>query len=214
MSKKILALSSFGLGVFLLVQVFMPLVSFKLWEATVYNQNQALISPHPDTQVLGISIKNLDSSNFPAFYSTNQRSSPSPYQDFILSIPSLNLENLKVVVDTNNFDQNLALMPGTALPGEKGNVFITGHSSLPQLFRPGNYKAIFAHLPEIKKGAEVVIDASNQTFTYVVEGLKIVNPKETWVINPPDQEGRYLTLMTCVPPGLYLKRLVVLAKLK
>lgn len=214
MRKKIFSLFSLGIGIFLLIQVVMPILSFKLWEITTYNENLALISPNPKNQsILGVSVKNVDDS-FPALFSTNKRVSTAPYSEFTISVPSIKLQDIKVVVDTNEFEQNLAHMPGTALPGEKGNVFITGHSSLPQFYKPGNFKAIFAHLPEVKKGDEIIIEAGGQRFSYLVKGLKIVNPEEVWVINPPDEEGRYLSLMTCVPPGLYLKRLIVLAELK
>ncbi len=213
MLNKILPLALLGAGVFVLVQVIMPFASFKVWEAVNYSQNVALISPNPeDTEVLGVSIQNQ--SDFPAIISSNTRESVASYQQFYLSLPSINLEKAKVLVDSNVFDQNLAHLPGSALPGEKGNVFITGHSSLPQFFKQDNYKAIFAHLPEVKKGDTVYIDAGGQRFEYIVKGLKIVDPKETWVINPPEETGRYLSLMTCVPPGLYLKRLIVLAELK
>lgn len=212
MTKKVIFLFLFGLGIFLLIQILMPYLAYKFWEMTAYQQNISLISPSSENQVLGVSIQNIN--NFPAFISTNQNFSTRPYQEFTLSIPSLKLERVKVVVDTNDFEQNLAHMPGTALPGERGNVFITGHSSLPQLFSSGGFKAIFAHLPEIKRGDEIIVDVEGQRFIYVVEGLKVVDPKEVRVINPPDPGGRYLTLMTCVPPGLYLKRLVVLAQLK
>lgn len=212
MTKKVIFLFLFGLGIFLLIQILMPYLAYKFWEMTAYQQNISLISPSSENQVLGVSIQNIN--NFPAFISTNQNLSTRPYQEFTLSIPSLKLERVKVVVDTNDFEQNLAHMPGTALPGERGNVFITGHSSLPQLFSSGGFKAIFAHLPEIKRGDEIIVDVEGQRFIYVVEGLKVVDPKEVRVINPPDPGGRYLTLMTCVPPGLYLKRLVVLAQLK
>lgn len=214
MVKHVLPLAFLGVGVFILVQVIMPLLSYKLWEITSYRENIALISPtFENQQVLGVSLKNIDGS-FPAFVSDYQRTTPVPYSEFNISVPSIKLENIKVMVDTNSFEQNLAHMPGTSLPGERGNVFITGHSSLPQFYRPGNFKAIFANLPKVKKGDEILVEASGQKFAYVVQGLKIVDPKETWVINPPDSSGRYLTLMTCVPPGLYLKRLIVLAELK
>lgn len=213
MGKKIIPLLSLGLGVFLIIQVIMPLAAYKWWEFTSYNQNTALLSPNPDQgNVLGVSVTNID--NFPAFISENGKRDLLPYQEFNLSIPSINLMQAKVSVESNNFEQNLAHMPTTALPGEKGNVFVTGHSSLPQLYRPGNFKAIFAHLPEVKKGDEVIIEAEGRRFIYVIKGMKIVDPKETWVISPPDNNGRYLSLMTCVPPGLYLKRLIVLAELK
>lgn len=212
MLKKFIPLLMMGGGVFLLIQVVMPFVSYKFWELTTYNDNLALASPDAIHSVQGISVRNLNS--FPALFSDKTRVIPPSYSSFFLSIPSIKLDNAQVLVDTNEFDQNLALMPGTALPGERGNVFITGHSSLPQFYRPGNYKAIFALLPEVKKGDQIFIDAGGQKFEYIVKGLKIVDPKETWVINPPDNAGRYLSLMTCVPPGLYLKRLIVLAELK
>lgn len=214
MVKHVLPLAFLGVGVFILVQVIMPLLSYKLWEVTSYQENTALISPtFEGQQVLGVSLKNIDG-NFPALVSENQRTTAAPYSEFTVSVPSIKLENIKTLVDSNDFEQNLAHMPGTALPGERGNVFITGHSSLPQFYRPGNFKAIFANLPKVKKGDEVFVEAGGQKFTYKVIGLKVVDPKETWVINPPDNQGRYLTLMTCVPPGLYLKRLIVLAELK
>lgn len=192
----------------------MPFASYVWWEAVVYQKQEAtLISPAPDQkQALGISVENKN--RFPAIVSSNRRSEFLLYKDFTLSIPSINIKNAKVVVDTNDFDKNLAQLPGTAMPGERGNLFITGHSSLPQLYRPDNYKSIFTKLPEVKKGDLVTIEAGGQTFTYKILGMKVVDPSETWVINPPDDEGRYLTLMTCVPPGLYLKRLIVLAQLQ
>jgi len=212
MLPKVLSLAFLGAGVFVLVQVIMPIISFKLWEVSLNQQNTPLTSPNPnEQQVLGVSVENQN--GFPAIVSNNNRLTPLPYKEFRISIPSLKLDDVKTVVETNDFEQNLAHMPGTALPGERGNVFLTGHSSLPQLFRAGNYKAIFARLPEIKKGDKIFVSAGGQKFTYTVLNLKVVDPKETSVINPPDSEGRYLTLMTCVPPGLYLKRLIVLAKL-
>lgn len=210
---KLLPLLFLGIGIFLLVQVAMPFISFKIWEAFIYTQqNVALVSPVDAKAVLGVSVENIN--NFPVMTSSNKRSTSAPYDTFYISIPSIKLEKAQVLVDSNDFETHLSHLPGSALPGEKGNIFISGHSSLPQLFTQTNYKAIFSKLPDVKKGDIIIVSTSGQRFEYVVEGLKIVDPKETWVINPPDQTGRYLSLMTCVPPGLHLKRLVVLAKLK
>lgn len=193
----------------------MPLVSYQLWEFTEYSQNKSnlLVSPvGTNKTILGISIEKT-TNDFPAIVSKNT-DGIRPYKEFTITIPSIGLEKIRTIVDTNNFEQNLGHLSGSVLPGEKGNVFITGHSSLPQFYRPGNFKAIFANLPKVKKGDEIIVDAGEQKFEYVVEGLKIVDPSETWVINPPDNTGRYISLMTCVPPGLYLKRLIVLGRLK
>lgn len=211
--RRILALLLFCLGIILLTQVLLPLLSYKIWELTLYKQNEPLISSLPaDQSILGVSIHS--EGNFPAIFSDNKRTQPLPYTDFYLTIPSIKLDKAHVVVETNNFETNLAHLPGTALPGETGNVFITGHSSFAQFYKPDNYKAIFANLPNVKKGDQVLIQAGAQVFTYEIKGLNIVDPKNVGVINPPEPNGRYLTLMTCVPPGLYLKRLIVLAELQ
>lgn len=212
---KIFSVIFLGIGIFVLMQVIMPIVSYKLWELTEYNNNKSalLISPvAKNQQILGVSIEKT-ANNFPAIISKNT-DGVRPYKEFTITIPSIGLEGVRTIVDSNNLDKSLVHLPGSALPGEKGNVFISGHSSLPQFYRPGNFKAIFANLPKVKKGDQILIDAGGQRFEYIVEGLKIVNPSETWVINSPDNTGRYISLMTCVPPGLYLKRLIVLGRLK
>ena len=46
--------------------------------------------------------------------------------------------------------------PGTAKPGEYGNVYIFGHSS-DNAWSPGDYKTVFALLPRIEIGAKIVV---------------------------------------------------------
>ncbi len=216
---KGISLVLLGLGVFVLIQVIAPFVAFKYWELSNYNQDILLADPLPfrlddqtvSSQILGISVKNIN--DFPVLVS-HKSGVPPPYNEFALSIPKIGLDNIKVAVNSNEFDNQLAQLPGTALPGNKGNVFISGHSSLSPTIRVEGKKAFFVDLPKIKKGDEVVVQALGQRFSYQVEGIKIVDPKDVGVINPPDNDGRYLTLMTCVPPGFYTKRLIVLARLK
>lgn len=214
MWSKSIAVTSLGLGVFLMIQVLMPIASYGVWEISHNNQNVPLLDPTQTKRgdVLGISVENKD--GFSALVSNKKREIPATYNEFVVKIPKINIEGAKAVVDSNEFNFNLAHLPGSALPGEKGNVFITGHSSLVQFFRQDNYKAIFANLPKLDKGDEILVDAGGTEYKYVVEAMRVVDPVETWVINPPDEDGRYLTLMTCVPPGLSTKRLIVLARLK
>lgn len=207
---KVFSLIFLGVGIFVLTQVAVPFISFKVWSVFLPEPLSGLVDPVPESSILGVSIENIG--NFPAIISQNNRLS-LPYREFRVSVPSIKLDNVKVVVETNSFENNLAHLPGSALPGEKGNTFITGHSSLTQLYRPGNFKAIFANLPEVEKGDEILVSAGGQHFKYKVVETKIVDPKNLLVLNPPDNVGRFLTLMTCVPPGFNTKRLVVLAKL-
>lgn len=211
---KLFSFVLLGIGVFILVQVSLPFLAYQVWEIQSLDKSSLLVSPTQSLveEIEGVSVREIG--DFPAFISTKTDLDMAPYKEFFLTIPSLKIKDLKVSVSSNDFDQNPAQLPGTALPGERGNVFITGHSSLPQVTKANNPKLPFFNLPSIKKHSEIKILAGGQEFNYVVEGLKIVDPKEVSVINPPDQLGRYLTLMTCVPPGFNSKRLVVLAKLK
>ena len=210
---KGLSLLFLGFGVFALMQVIMPFISFKAWEMFAFSAEQGLIDPAPVSANgdLAPEFQIETVNNFPAFIGKPRTTAPS-YMEFKLAIPKIKLETSNVVVESLNFDENLAHLPGSALPGEKGNVFITGHSMLPNLASKES-KAFFAKLPDVKKGDEIVVDALGQRYVYKVTELKIVDPKDISVIFPPDSNGRYISLMTCVPPGFNTKRLIVIGKL-
>ena len=208
---KIIPLTFLLVGVFLLMQILMPIISFQLWAVGQKYQNGILISPNSseESKILGISIQNKD--NFPIFISSVKRDTLATYNQFSITIPSLKINKEKVLVDSNDLSKNFAHLPGSALPGEKGNVFISGHSALSQLFSLKS--AVFASLPNLKKGMEIDIEAAGVNYRYEVVSIKIVDPKDVSIINPPNTQGRYISLMTCFPPGLNFKRLVVLGKM-
>lgn len=101
--------------------------------------------------------------------------------------------------------------PGTARPGEKGNVFITGHSSY-YLWAPGAYKDVFALLPNVEVGDTVTVYYNQRQFVYEIQEKKTVKPTEVDVLR--QGEDKRLTLMTCVPVGTNLNRLILVAKEK
>lgn len=102
-------------------------------------------------------------------------------------------------------------LPGTALPGEKGNVFITGHSSF-YPWDPGRYKDIFALLPKVQVGDVIEVFHDEKYLRYRVAETREVEPSATNVLAPTDDHR--LTLMTCVPVGTALHRLIVTAFLE
>ncbi|MBI2315357.1 class E sortase [Candidatus Daviesbacteria bacterium] len=191
------------------MQFFLPLASFQIWEISQNVNNQTLISPKNANSVLGISVQNKD--NFPTFISSRIREIQPSYNIFTLSVPKLKIEKNNVFVDSNDLAKGLVHLPGSALPGEKGNIFISGHSALSRFFAGQN--APFGKLPELKKGDEIIIEAANNKYVYKVIETKAVSPSDLSVIPAPDTQGRYISLMTCVPPGLNLKRLIVLGKM-
>lgn len=210
-TAKLISIGFLSIGIFVLMQVALPIISFQVWEIGQKYRSQNLISPKQTSrgQVLGVSVQNKD--NFPAFISNLIRETNPNYSQFTLWVPRLKIENANVLVDSNELSKGLVHLPGSSLPGEKGNVFISGHSALSPIF--SFKKAIFGQLSDLKKGDQIMVEAGGTKFVYQVFELKIVDPKDVSVINPPDGQGRYISLMTCVPPGLNLKRLVILGKM-
>ncbi len=208
--SKMLPLGFLLIGVFLLMQVILPVISFQFWLLRQKYDDSTLVAPTAlSSQVLGVSVENTD--NFPAFVSQINRKTEPSYTQFKLTVPKLKIDQATVWVESNDLAKGLAHLPGSALPGERGNVFISGHSALSGLF--SLRAALFEKLTDLKKGDEIIVEAAGAKFRYQVSQIKVVEPANTSVIIPPDTQGRYISLMTCVPPGLNFKRLVVLGKM-
>jgi len=94
-------------------------------------------------------------------------------------------------------------IPGTALPGEPGNVGLAAHRD-----------TFFRRLGEIRSGDIVRLVTPDGTFVYQVAGTQIVEPKEVSVLDPTEEPA--LTLVTCYPfryIGSAPKRFIVRANL-
>ncbi|MBI3282680.1 class E sortase [Candidatus Curtissbacteria bacterium] len=201
-------------------------VSFAIWPLLVWQAKTlprltAKVEQAPIPQGLVLSEKSTLEANVQvvedpdgfSYFSTNYKpAGPRPVQ-FQLTIPKLKIKDATVKVDNLNFYTSLSHFPGSALPGDIGNAFITGHSVLPQFADPENYRAIFTELSDLQVGDDIYVGMAGQTFRYVVQYLKVVDPRDLSVLAPISQNGRNLTLMTCVPPGTNTKRLVVITSL-
>lgn len=102
--------------------------------------------------------------------------------------------------------------PGTAMPGESGNVYIFGHSSdFPTA--PGSYKTVFALLPKIEIGSTVEItDKDGKLFRYKVEEKFVANNNDLHLLEQ-DYSKKKLSIQTSYPIGTALKRFIVIAYL-
>jgi LPXTG-site transpeptidase (sortase) family protein len=100
--------------------------------------------------------------------------------------------------------------PGTAKPGQIGNVFVTGHSSY-YLWDPGKFKDVFARLHDMYEGDEFTIYWNQDVYHYRIRERKVVSPEETSVLEQPKDE-RIATLMTCTPIGTAKDRLILVAE--
>lgn len=134
-------------------------------------------------------------------------------KSYNLSIPKLNINNAKVTVGGEDLSKSLIHYVPKSLPGEYGNVVIFGHSTLPQLYNPKDYKTIFTYLPSLDKGDIIKIKMNDAEYEYQVYDMFVINPDEISVLDQ-QKDGSYLTLITCVPPGTWLQRFVIKAKLR
>jgi len=134
-------------------------------------------------------------------------SNPQPVADGMplarLEIPRLKVDDVVIEGDT---DQDLRLgighIPGTALPGNGGNVGIAGHRDT--FFRP---------LRNIRAGDLITLTMPEVTYRYQVESTEVVTPDRSDVLNPGPQP--HLTLVTCFPfyyVGSAPKRFIVRAR--
>lgn len=129
-----------------------------------------------------------------------------------LTVPRLKIEDAVVEIGGEDLDKNLVQYKGTALPGTKGNSVVFGHSALPQFFKPTDYLSIFAKLPTLQLNDELIVNYDGITYHYRVEEMFEVHPTDIEVL-AQRYDDSYLTLVTCVPPGTTLRRLIVRARL-
>lgn len=98
--------------------------------------------------------------------------------------------------------------PTTAQPGQQGNAAYFGHSSN-NILNKGKYKFAFVLLHELAPGDIFYLTNNKKVYTYRVYEKRVVEPTDTWVLNPVEGKPATAALITCDPPGTSLHRLVV-----
>lgn len=213
-----------AVGFYLLASAALPIVSYQLFVSPRFRQvefikpvaGDVLLAQPAETftpMVLGEeeSAAFLDIDQwFPAAPKIEGRVTKITH--YTLSIPRLKIENAVVEIGGLDIKKKLIQYPGTANPGQPGNAVIFGHSVLPQFFNPKNYLTIFSTLPMLKSGDEILVNFDGVVYKYQVEQMIEVSPDDISVLEQRYNDS-YLTLITCVPPGTYLRRLVVRARL-
>ncbi|MBN2307151.1 sortase [Candidatus Peregrinibacteria bacterium] len=109
----------------------------------------------------------------------------------------------------SGLQQGVVHYPGTAAPGQVGNVFITGHSSY-YPWDPGQFKDVFAVLGQLEIGDEYYVYYDQKKYTYKVREKFEVQPDNVNVLQQP-HDKKVSTLMTCTPVGTTLRRLIIRA---
>ncbi len=136
---------------------------------------------------------------------------------FFISIPKINvISTILPNIDASNekeyrevLKKGIAHAKGTALPGEKGIVYLFAHSSGPP-WELTRYNTIFFRLGELSTNDEIVIEKDGKKYLYKVTDKKVVWPQDTtYLLQKSDKDQ--LVLQTCYPIGTDLQRLLVIA---
>ena len=104
-----------------------------------------------------------------------------------LEIPRLQVSAIvRAGSDARTLRLAIGHIGGTALPGERGNVGLAAHRD-----------TFFRRLGDIRVDDQVRFVTPDGTFTYRVEGTRIVDPQDVWVLDQTSDPA--LTLITCYP---------------
>jgi len=222
---RIVSVLFMGVGLYILLWTIWPIISFstlsdRLFAKTVSPLSEGKpIGQGNTTQYVGDTVPqqgaddSIDYSNANTWFPTKpQKKITVPINVYHLSIPKVKVENAAVTIGGDDLNTSLIHYGGTALPGQYGNTVVFGHSTLPQFYNPKSYKTIFSLLPTLVKGDQFVLEYDGITYQYEVYDMVVVDPTD---LSPLEQkfDDSYATLVTCVPPGTYWKRLNVKAKL-
>ncbi len=122
-----------------------------------------------------------------------------------ISIPKIGVEmTMYEGIRLTTLDYGPGHWPGTALPGQIGNVVVGGH-------RTSKHR-VFRNVDQLVAGDEIIFTDANGVHVYIVNRVEIVSPTDVWIINPT--ETATATLFACHPPGSTAQRIVVFADLK
>ncbi len=138
-----------------------------------------------------------------------------------LYIPTLEIRAPIIFIDSVGedvfqpaFQRGVVLYPETAPVGAVGNSYIFGHSS-DYIFAKGDYKTVFALLPNIEIGAVIqVTNERGEEFEYIVYEKFVAENTATYLLDQDTKGKKILTLQTSYPIGTALQRYIVKAELK
>lgn len=114
-------------------------------------------------------------------------------------------------VGYSDLDEGPGHYPGTAVPGQVGNMVISGHRT--------THGEPFNRLAELQVGDAISLQVQNHTYVYRMIRRQIVDPNDTSVIFPvpgnlyAKPTKKLLTLTTCNPEYSAAQRMVIVAEL-
>ena len=199
-----LGLGFIGLSLALLAAIFYP---------AVVNEVRYRINPPDSSSEVFVASTNGSNSEEEKKYIV----AADPF--FSIVIPKIGA-NSKIIRDVDPLNsleyqkkltEGVAHAKGTALPGQKGNIFLFAHSS-DNFINANRYNSVFYLINKLENKDKIYLIFNRKKYVYEVVDKKIVSAEDVSYLDP-DSDIEKVTLMTCWPAGTTYKRLVVVAEL-
>jgi LPXTG-site transpeptidase (sortase) family protein len=115
-----------------------------------------------------------------------------------------------------DLEKGVVHYPGTALPGQRGNAYIAGHSSN-YAWSHGAYNYVFKGLNDLAPGDRITItmafaNGKKIFYNYTVSLKEEVSPDDARIF--AQSRSQELTLTTCWPLGTNTRRIMIKAQLQ
>jgi len=220
--KKYLRLTSYFLllvGISIILYALFPIISWQIYFQPAFASQNITLSI-PRANIVELARNSMDTTDYTKAENWFKNFNPNSNQKdqtnapfYAISIPKINIKEAIVSTVDTDLGKHLVNYQGTSIPGKNGNAVIFGHSTLPQLFNPKDYKTIFANTYKLKDGDVIYAIVNGVTYTYNVFNIIVVDPSDSSAL-VQNYNNSYLTLVTCTPPGTTWKRLIIKARLE
>jgi sortase A len=129
---------------------------------------------------------------------------PGPRSPTRIVIPGINVDWPVVEGDSwEELKQGIGHRVGSANPGERGNLVLSGHDDV--------YGEPFRDLEKLDVGKEVLVYAGGTSFRYIIKARRVVAPNELSVL--ASSKNPIVTLITCTPYRVDTNRLILIGEL-
>jgi sortase A len=151
-------------------------------------QERALFDRGPAVSPVHVPVEELPQIAQPAVAQPKKQTPPAdPTAIGRIEIPRLGLKAIvKEGGDDDTLERAVGLLPGSAHPGQSGNIVLAGHRD-----------TFFWPLQDIERGDQIRIVLPHETYRYRVDSIRVVDPAETSALASKGVEE--LTLVTCYP---------------
>lgn len=128
----------------------------------------------------------------------------APENGIRIRIPAINID--APIVQGDGWEQlkkGVAQRLGTANPGRKGNMVLSGHNDV--------YGEVFRYLDRLKPGDEITVYTQQRSYSYIVTGWELVEPTRVDVMD--STPNATITLISCYPYLIDTQRIIVKGQL-